>query len=76
LISLSGAISVGNDDLQDDRLLLYTRRVTLLMKTPKNIFRDPGGHEGPKINMTDVFGRTEFPVPTPNYASDPSWAHL
>jgi TolB protein len=37
-------------------------------------FRDPGGQEGPKIYMTDVFGRAEFPVPTPNYASDPSWS--
>ena len=39
-------------------------------------FRDPGGQEGPKIYMTDVFGRAEFPVPTPNYASDPSWSRL
>ncbi|MCI0468276.1 MAG: Tol-Pal system beta propeller repeat protein TolB [Beijerinckiaceae bacterium] len=37
-------------------------------------FRDPGGQGGPKIFMTDVFGRAEFPVPTPNYASDPSWS--
>jgi TolB protein len=39
-------------------------------------FRDPGGQEGPKIFMTDIFGRAEFPVPTPNYASDPSWSRL
>jgi TolB protein len=39
-------------------------------------FRDPGGQDGPKIYMTDVFGRAEFPVPTPNYASDPSWSRL
>ena len=39
-------------------------------------FRDPGGKEGAKIYMTDVFGRAEFPVPTPNYASDPSWSRL
>lgn len=37
-------------------------------------FRDPGGQGGPKVFMTDVFGRAEFPVPTPNYASDPSWS--
>ncbi len=37
-------------------------------------FRDPGGQEGPRIYLTDVFGRAEFPVPTPNYASDPSWS--
>jgi TolB protein len=23
-----------------------------------------------------VFGRAEFPVPTPNYGSDPSWSPL
>lgn len=39
-------------------------------------FRDPGGQSGPKIYMTDVFGRAEFQVPTPNYASDPSWSPL
>ena len=39
-------------------------------------FRDPGGQGGAKIFMTDVFGRGEFPVPTPNYGSDPSWSPL
>ena len=39
-------------------------------------FRDPGGQAGPKIMMADVFGRSEFPVPTPSYASDPSWSPL
>jgi TolB protein len=39
-------------------------------------FRDPGGQEGPKIYMTDVLGRAEFPVPTPNYASDPAWSPI
>ncbi|MGH6801455.1 MAG: Tol-Pal system protein TolB, partial [Methylocella sp.] len=39
-------------------------------------FRDPGGQDGAKIFMTDVFGRGEFPVPTPNYGSDPSWSPL
>jgi TolB protein len=39
-------------------------------------FRDPGGQDGAKIFMTDVFGRAEFPVPTPNYGSDPSWSPL
>jgi len=39
-------------------------------------FRDPGGQGGAKIFMTDVFGRAEFPIPTPNYASDPSWSSL
>jgi TolB protein len=39
-------------------------------------FRDPGGEAGPKIFMADIFGHGEFPVPTPGYASDPSWGPL
>ncbi len=39
-------------------------------------FRDPGGSAGSKIYMTDVFGRQEFLVPTPSYASDPAWSPL
>ena len=39
-------------------------------------FRDPGGESGAKIYMADVFGHGEFPVPTPGYASDPSWGPL
>jgi TolB protein len=39
-------------------------------------FRDPGGGSGAKIFMVDIFGRAEFPVPTPSYASDPSWGPL
>jgi TolB protein len=39
-------------------------------------FRDAGGSGGPKIYMTDIFGHGEFLVPTPNYASDPSWGPL
>jgi TolB protein len=39
-------------------------------------FRDPGGQSGSKIHMIDVFGRAEFPVPTPSYGSDPSWGPL
>jgi len=39
-------------------------------------FRDPGGESGPHIFMIDVFGRAEFKVPTPNYASDPAWSPL
>jgi TolB protein len=38
-------------------------------------FRDAGGG-GPKIYMVDVFGRSEFQVPTPSYASDPAWGPL
>jgi TolB protein len=39
-------------------------------------FRDPGGQGGPKIFMVDVFGRSEFPVPTPSFGSDPAWSPL
>ncbi len=39
-------------------------------------FRDTEGSGGPKIYMTDIFGHGEFLVPTPNYASDPSWGPL
>jgi len=39
-------------------------------------FRDPGGESGPHIFMIDVFGRAEFQVPTPSYASDPAWGPL
>jgi TolB protein len=39
-------------------------------------FRDSGGTGGPKIYMTDIFGHGEFLVPTPSYASDPSWGPL
>jgi TolB protein len=39
-------------------------------------FRDPGGETGAKIYMADIFGHGEFPVPTPGYASDPSWGPL
>jgi TolB protein len=35
-------------------------------------FREASG--GSKLFMTDVFGRAEFPVPTPGSASDPSWS--
>lgn len=39
-------------------------------------FRDPGGQGGGKLYMVDITGRVEFPVPTPGYASDPSWSPL
>ncbi len=39
-------------------------------------FRDPGGGAGAKVYMTDVYGRQEFVVPTPSYASDPAWSPL
>ncbi len=39
-------------------------------------FRDPGGAGGAHIYMADIFGHGEFQVPTPGYASDPSWGPL
>ena len=39
-------------------------------------FRDPPGGAGAHIFMVDIFGRGEFPVPTPNNASDPAWSPL
>ena len=39
-------------------------------------FRDPGGGGASKIFMSDVFGRGEFVVPTPEGASDPAWGPL
>ena len=39
-------------------------------------FRDPGGGSGSKIFMANILGRGEFPVPTPSFASDPSWSPL
>ena len=39
-------------------------------------FRDPGGQGGGKLFMVDITGRVEQPVPTPAYASDPTWSPL
>ena len=39
-------------------------------------FRNPGGDSGSKILMADIMGVKRFPVPTPHYASDPSWGPL
>ena len=39
-------------------------------------FRDPGGSGGSKIYMIDVFGRKESLMPTPGFASDPTWSAL
>ena len=40
------------------------------------IFRDPGGQSGGKLHMIDVTGRVDQPIPTPSYASDPTWSPL
>ncbi len=39
-------------------------------------FREAQGAGGPKIYMVDVFGRSEFQVPTSGFASDPAWGPL
>lgn len=39
-------------------------------------FRDPGGEAGGKLYMVDITGKVEQPVPTPSYASDPTWSPL
>jgi TolB protein len=39
-------------------------------------FRDPGGQGGGRLYMVDVTGRIEQPVPTPSFASDPTWSPL
>ncbi|HEV2557106.1 MAG TPA: Tol-Pal system beta propeller repeat protein TolB [Microvirga sp.] len=39
-------------------------------------FRDPGGQAGGKLYMVDITGRVEQPVPTPSFASDPTWSPL
>ncbi len=39
-------------------------------------FRDPGGQAGGKLYMVDITGRVEQPIPTPSFASDPTWSPL
>ena len=39
-------------------------------------FRDPGGQSGAKLYMIDITGRVEQTVPTPTFASDPTWSPL
>src|SRR4051812_2084297 len=39
-------------------------------------FRDPGGQSGGKLYMMDTTGRVEQTVPTPTFASDPTWSPL
>ena len=40
------------------------------------IFRDPGGQSGGKLFMLDITGKVDVAVPTPSYASDPTWSPL
>ncbi len=37
-------------------------------------FREPRGEAGGQLFMVDVTGRVETPIPTPNFASDPTWS--
>jgi TolB protein len=41
-----------------------------------SFFRDPGGQAGGKLYMVDITGRVELPIPTPTFASDPTWSPL
>jgi TolB protein len=38
------------------------------------LFRDPGGQSGGKLFMVDVTGKVDQPIPTPSFASDPTWS--
>ena len=40
------------------------------------LFRDPGGQSGGKLHMIDITGKVDQPVPTPSFASDPTWSPL
>jgi TolB protein len=40
------------------------------------LFRDPGGQGGGKLHMIDITGKVDVPVPTPSFASDPTWSPL
>jgi TolB protein len=39
-------------------------------------FRDPGGQSGGQLYMVDITGRVELAIPTPGFASDPTWSPL
>jgi TolB protein len=39
-------------------------------------FREGGGGGGGRLYMADITGRVEQPVPTPSFASDPTWSPL
>ena len=39
-------------------------------------FRDPGGQSGGQLYMVDITGRVEVQIPTPGFASDPTWSPL
>ncbi|TDR89805.1 Tol-Pal system beta propeller repeat protein TolB [Enterovirga rhinocerotis] len=39
-------------------------------------FQDPGGQSGGKLRMIDVTGRVNIALPTPSFASDPTWSPL
>ena len=40
------------------------------------LFRDPGGQSGGKLTMIDITGKVEVTIPTPSFASDPTWSPL
>jgi TolB protein len=62
ILSEGGAVAEGPTWAPNGRVLMF--------------FRDPGGNAGPSIYSIDITGRNEQKVPTPNFASDPSWSAL
>jgi TolB protein len=77
-----GAFGIGvmKPDGSDERILVEGFHNEGPTFAPNGLyvmfFRDSGGTGGPKIYMADIYGHSEFLVPTPNYASDPSWGPL
>lgn len=78
----SGAFSIGvmRPDGSGERILTEGYHNEGPTFAPNGLyvmfFRDPGGQAGSKIFMTDIYGRGEFPVPAPGFASDPAWGPL
>jgi TolB protein len=78
----SGSFGIGvmKPDGSDERILVEGFHNEGPTFAPNGLyvmfFRDSGGSAGPKIYMTDIYGHGEFLVPTPSYASDPSWGPL
>lgn len=74
------AIGVMRPDGSGERILTESFHAEAPNWAPNGqyimFFRDPGGQAGGKLYMVDITGRVEVPVPTPNYASDPTWSPL
>ncbi len=77
-----GAFSIGimRPDGSDERILAEGFHNEGPTWAPNGqyvmFFRDPGGQSGGRLYMVDITGRVEQPVPTPSFASDPTWSPL